>query len=46
MWLWIGGVIMVLGIALALTPTRRRRVTIATTTAPDDQPRALAEAST
>ena len=25
MWLWIGGVIMALGILLALTPTRRRR---------------------
>jgi cytochrome c-type biogenesis protein CcmF len=26
MWLWLGGLIMVLGTALALVPTRRRRV--------------------
>jgi cytochrome c-type biogenesis protein CcmF len=46
MWLWIGGVIMALGILLALTPARRRRPIIATATAPDDQPRELAEAAT
>ena len=45
MWLWIGGVIMALGILLALTPTRRRRRIVLT--APiDDQPRELAEAAT
>ena len=37
MWLWIGGVIMALGILLALTPTRRRRPVVATASAPDDE---------
>jgi cytochrome c-type biogenesis protein CcmF len=45
MWLWIGGVIMALGILLALTPTRRRRIVTSTAVMRDD-PRELAEAST
>ena len=46
MWLWIGGVIMALGILLALTPTRRRRPIVAPARALDDEPRELAEAAT
>ena len=46
MWLWIGGVIMALGILIALTPPRRRRPIIKTERAPDDEPRLLAEAAT
>jgi cytochrome c-type biogenesis protein CcmF len=46
MWLWIGGVIMALGILLALVPARRRRPMVATAAAPDDEPRALAEVAT
>jgi cytochrome c-type biogenesis protein CcmF len=42
MWLWIGGVIMALGILIALTPPRRRRPIIKTERAPDDEPRLLA----
>jgi cytochrome c-type biogenesis protein CcmF len=45
MWLWIGGVIMALGIALALTPVRRRRPAVTTQSAPEDE-RELAEAAT
>ncbi len=45
MWLWIGGVIMALGIALALTPTRRRKPSVATASAPDDEARELAVAT-
>jgi cytochrome c biogenesis factor len=45
MWLWIGGVIMLLGLVLALTPTRRRRPVISTDSVPDEA-RALAEAAT
>ncbi len=45
MWLWIGGAIMTLGVLLALTPTRRRRMVVH---APGEQvpARELAEAST
>jgi cytochrome c-type biogenesis protein CcmF len=46
MWLWIGGLIMALGILIALTPPRRRRPIIKTERAPDDEPRLLAEAAT
>jgi cytochrome c biogenesis factor len=46
MWLWIGGVIMALGILLALMPARRRRPMVATAATPDDEPRALAEVAT
>ena len=46
MWLWIGGLIMALGILLALTPARKRRPIIATASAPGDQPRELAEVAT
>jgi cytochrome c-type biogenesis protein CcmF len=46
MWLWIGGLIMALGILIALTPTRRRRPIVKTAIAPDDEPRALAEVAT
>jgi cytochrome c-type biogenesis protein CcmF len=46
MWLWIGGVIMALGILIALTPQRRRKPIIKTERAPDDEPRLLAEAAT
>jgi cytochrome c-type biogenesis protein CcmF len=46
MWLWIGGAIMAVGILIALMPARRRRPMVTTTSAPDDQPRELAEAST
>ena len=46
MWLWIGGVIMALGIVLALTPTRRRKPLVANPPATgDDQPRELAAAT-
>jgi cytochrome c-type biogenesis protein CcmF len=45
MWLWIGGLIMALGIGLALTPTRRRRPVV-TRTVEADEPRELAEAAT
>jgi cytochrome c-type biogenesis protein CcmF len=45
MWLWIGGVIMALGIVLALTPVRRRRPVVPTAAAPDES-RELAEAAT
>jgi cytochrome c biogenesis factor len=45
MWLWIGGLIMLAGIALALTPTRRRRAVVPTA-AVHDEPRELAEAAT
>jgi len=45
MWLWIGGLIMLAGIALALTPMRRRR-TVVPAAAVHDEPRALAEAAT
>jgi len=45
MWLWIGGVIMALGILLALTPVRRRRPFV-TPTPPRDEARELAEAAT
>jgi cytochrome c-type biogenesis protein CcmF len=46
MWLWIGGLIMVLGTAVALVPVKRRRVDIPdTVTLPhdDEQPSPLAE---
>ena len=56
MWLWIGGLIMVLGIALALVPARRRRPVdrdsvIVTVPDPDggdqaDTPTSLAEVTT
>jgi cytochrome c biogenesis factor len=46
MWLWIGGLIMALGIVLALTPTRRRRPLAVPPRALDDEPRELAEAAT
>ena len=42
MWLWIGGVIMALGILLALTPTRRRKPLVARPPAADDEPLELA----
>ena len=45
MWLWIGGLIMLAGIALALTPTRRRRPVVPTA-AVRDEPRELAKAAT
>jgi cytochrome c-type biogenesis protein CcmF len=45
MWLWIGGVIMALGIVLALTPVRRRRTVVPSAAAPDEA-RELAEAAT
>jgi cytochrome c-type biogenesis protein CcmF len=46
MWLWVGGVIMALGILLALTPTRRRRPLAASAPELRDEPRELAEAAT
>ena len=46
MWLWIGGVIMILGIALALTPARRRKPSVTSAGAAGGQPRELAEAAT
>jgi len=45
MWLWVGGVIMTLGLLLALLPARRRRPVVATAAAPDEA-RELAEAAT
>jgi cytochrome c-type biogenesis protein CcmF len=45
MWLWIGGVIMTLGMLLALVPVRRRRPAVPPTPARDDE-RELAEAAT
>ena len=46
MWLWFGGVIMALGILLALTPTRRRRPRVAPAPEIRDEPLELAEAAT
>jgi cytochrome c-type biogenesis protein CcmF len=46
MWLWIGGVIMALGILLALSPTRRRRPLVVRAPETRDEPRELAEAAT
>jgi cytochrome c biogenesis factor len=47
MWLWVGGVLMALGILLALTPARRRRPVVAPPVARDDDTeRELAEAAT
>jgi cytochrome c-type biogenesis protein CcmF len=46
MWLWIGGVIMALGILIALTPPRRRRPIIKTASAPDDETLVLADVAT
>ncbi len=46
MWLWIGGVIMALGILLALTPARRRRPLVERAPELDSEARELAEAAT
>ncbi len=46
MWLWIGGLIMALGTALALVPARKRDVlarTIADVAGDDPAPTPLAE---
>jgi cytochrome c-type biogenesis protein CcmF len=47
MWLWVGGLIMLIGTALALTPTRKRRVVPRPEVVlPDEDEQALAEATT
>ena len=45
MWLWIGGVIMALGILIALTPQRKRRPIVKTPSPPADETLVLAEAA-
>jgi len=45
LWLWAGGLVMVLGVVLALTPARRRRPVVTSARAPDEA-RELAEAAT
>jgi cytochrome c-type biogenesis protein CcmF len=45
LWLWIGGLVMVLGILLALTPARRRRPAVVRDR-DAEAPRELAEAAT
>jgi cytochrome c biogenesis factor len=46
MWLWIGGILMALGILIALTPPRRRRPLVTSVPAVHDEPLELAEAAT
>jgi cytochrome c-type biogenesis protein CcmF len=48
MWLWIGGLIMALGTAVALVPMRKRRVVARepATPVPDPEPEILVDAAT